>query len=422
MIDSNFSQFRSKKLRIIIETLSLKSPIFVQNKDYMRKVISGMVLLFLAHIIWNICLSNTVKKPFNYDQSFIDQLRSLYSSGNPSKWPLPIIDPLVKPHFAEIGHLPEIQFPADNPFSKEKVLLGKTLFYDPRLSGSNQIACASCHDPELAWTDNKTLSFGHDRQLGTRNAMTLLNISHATSLFWDGRAETLEKQASMPVQDKKEMNEHIDLATEKIAKIKGYEILFANAFGEKKVTTDKINKAIATFERTIKSGSTRFDRFIDGQKDVFTDDEVVGLHLFRTKAQCMNCHNSGYFSNNQFENDGTAALQAKREDLGRYLVTENDADVGKFRVPTLREVSRTGPWMHNGVFKSLKDVIQFYNAGNPEPEKRRSTVYEGKTLTSVKSPFLKPLHLTPQEIMQLDAFLATLSSRTFRITPPKLPQ
>lgn len=388
----------------------------------MRNIISCVILLFLGNILLNNCLGNTVKKSINEEQSFIDQLRKLYSSGNTSTWPRPMLDPLAKSRFAEIGHLPETIFPDDNLHSKEKVLLGKTLFYDPRLSGSNQIACASCHDPELAWTDNKTLSFGHDRQLGTRNAMTLLNIAHANSLFWDGRAETLEKQASMPVQDKKEMNEHIGLATEKIAKIKGYEILFANAFGEKKVTTDKINKAIATFERTIKSGSTRFDRFIDGQKDVFTDDEVVGLHLFRTKAQCINCHNSGYFSNNQFENDGTAALQAKREDLGRYLVTKNDSDVGKFRVPTLREVSRTGPWMHNGVFKSLKDVIQFYNAGNPEPEKRKSTIHEGENLTSVKSPFLKPLLLTPKEIMQLDAFLVTLSSRTIRITPPNLPQ
>lgn len=388
----------------------------------MGKVISCSLLVFLGIAILNNCVSNTLRKPINEEQSFINKLRELYSSGNSSEWPRPMIDPAAKANFVEIGHLPEIIFPDDNPHSKEKVLLGKTLFYDPRLSGSNQIACASCHDPELAWTDNKTLSFGHDRQLGSRNAMTLLNIAHATSLFWDGRAETLEKQASMPVQDKKEMNEHIDIATEKIAKIKGYEILFEKAFGDKKVTTDKINKAIATFERTIKSSNTRFDRFIDGEKDVFTDDEVVGLHLFRTKAQCMNCHNSGYFSNNQFENDGTAALGAKREDLGRYLVTKNEADVGKFRVPTLREVSRTGPWMHNGDFKTIKDVIQFYNAGNPEPEKRKSTIHEGKTLTSVKSPLLKPLHLTTKEIQQLDAFLETLNSRTFRITPPNLPQ
>lgn len=389
---------------------------------YMKNILSWLLLVFLGNIVLNNCLSNSPQKSTDAKLSLVDKLRSLYSSGDQSKWPKAEIDPSVKKNFKDIGHLSEISFPADNPHSQEKVLLGKTLFYDPRLSGSNQIACASCHDPELAWTDNKTLSFGHDRQLGSRNAMTILNIAHATTLFWDGRAKSLEEQSSMPIIDKKEMNEHIDLATGKIAKIKGYEILFEKAFGDKNVTTDRINKAIATFERTVKSGSTKFDRFIDGKTEAFTDDEVMGLHLFRTKAQCINCHNSGYFSNNEFENDGTAILGAKKQDLGRYLVTKKLEDVGKFRVPTLREVSRTGPWMHHGVFTSLTDVIRFYNAGNPEAQKRLSTVYEGVTLNSKKSPLLKKLDLTAMEIQQLEAFLGTLRSRTVRITPPALPQ
>lgn len=382
-----------------------------------------MVLtLFLGSILLKNCITNSVHKAVTEDQLFVDQIRKLYSSGDQSQWPKPMIDPSIKDKFVDIGHLAEVKFPADNPHSQEKVLLGKTLFYDPRLSGSNQIACASCHDPELAWADGKTLSFGHDRQLGTRNAMTLLNIGQATSFFWDGRATSLEKQSSMPIEDKREMNEHIDIATDKIAKIKGYEILFEKAFGDKNVSTDRINKAIATFERTIKSNASKFDRFIDGKKDIYTDDEVMGLHLYRTKAQCINCHNSGYFSNNEFENDGTALLGAKKQDLGRYLVTKNLDDVGKFRVPTLREVSRTGPWMHHGVFASLTDVIRFYNAGNPEGAKRLTTVYEGATLNSKKSPLLKKLDLTTKEIQQLEDFLKTLSTRTIRITPPNLPQ
>jgi cytochrome c peroxidase len=120
----------------------------------------------------------------------------------------------------EIGHLPDVEFPKDNPYSSEKELLGKTLFFDPRLSKSNQIACASCHDPELGWGDSRTFSFGHDRQLGTRNAMTILNAAFAKSLFWDGRARSLEEQSQMPIQDQREMSEHIDIAAGKIAKIK----------------------------------------------------------------------------------------------------------------------------------------------------------------------------------------------------------
>ncbi|KFC18389.1 cytochrome-c peroxidase [Epilithonimonas lactis] len=388
----------------------------------MRNVISGLILLFLGSILLNNCLNSAVKKSVTDGQSLVNKLRKLYSSGDVSKWPAAELDASVKKNFKDIGHLSEIKFPEDNPHSQEKVLLGKTLFYDPRLSGSNQIACASCHDPELAWTDNKTLSFGHDRQLGSRNAMTILNIAHATSLFWDGRAKSLEEQSSMPIIDQREMNEHIDLATGKISKIKGYEILFEKAFGDKNVTTERINKAIATFERTVKSGSTKFDRFIDGKSEAFTDDEVIGLHLFRTKAQCINCHNSGYFSNNEFENDGTAILGAKKQDLGRYLITKKLEDVGKFRIPTLREISRTGPWMHHGVFTSLTDVIRFYNAGNPEAQKRLSTIYNGITLNSQKSPMLKKLNLTEKEIQQLEAFLGTLRSRTVRLTPPTLPQ
>lgn len=388
----------------------------------MKNILSWLLLFFLGTIVLNNCLSTSVHKAVNSEQTFVDKLRKLYSSGNPSRWPKAMLDPSVKYNFADIGHLSPVKFPNDNSYSQEKVLLGKTLFYDPRLSGSNQIACASCHDPELAWTDNKMLSFGHDRQLGIRNAMTILNVGQATSLFWDGRAKSLEEQSSMPIQDTKEMNEHIDIATGKIAKIKGYEVLFEKAFGDKNVTTERINKAIATFERTIKSNASRFDRFIDGKKEALSDDEVMGLHLFRTKAQCINCHNSGYFSNNAFENDGTAILGAKKQDLGRYLVTKNLDDVGKFRVPTLREVSRTGPWMHHGVFSSLTDVIRFYNAGNPEGAKRVSTVYEGTTVYSRKSPLLKKLDLTTKEIQQLEDFLSTLSTRAIRITPPTLPQ
>ncbi|MFC3157383.1 cytochrome-c peroxidase [Chryseobacterium arachidis] len=352
----------------------------------------------------------------------MNTLRKLYSSGDSSKWPKPILDPESASSFVEIGHLPNVQFPDDNPYSEEKELLGKTLFFDPRLSKSNQIACASCHDPELGWSDNRTFSFGHDRQLGIRNAMSILNVAHAKSLFWDGRAESLEQQSQMPIQDEREMSEHIDIAAGKISKIKGYEILFEKAFGDKTATKDRISKAIATFERMIKSRSSKFDQFIDGKSEVYTNDELMGLHLFRTKAQCMNCHNSGYFSNSGFENVGTSLLGEKGEDLGRYLVTKKPEDAGKFRVPGLREISRTFPYFHNGSMKTLTEVIDFYSKGNPEYSQKRSTVHEGITLKSEKSGMVRMLELSDEEIAQLEAFLKTLTSKTENVSMPELPR
>lgn len=388
----------------------------------MKNVLSWILITFLTVSLLNNCFTNSVQKEIREKASFIAELRKLYSSGDPSKWPKPILDPQAKPYFTEIGHLPEIQFPQDNLYSEAKALLGKTLFFDPRLSRSNQIACASCHDPELGWCDNRTFSFGHDRQLGTRNAMSILNVAYAGSLFWDGRAASLEEQSEMPIREEREMNGHIDLAAGKIAKIKGYEILFEKAFGDRSVSKDRISKAIAAFERTVKSGTSKFDQFIDGKADVYSNDELMGLHLFRTKAQCMNCHSSGYFSNNQFENIGTSLLGLKEEDLGRYLLTKTPEDAGKFRIPGLREVARTGPWMHNGSMTTLTEVIQFYSKGNPEHSQKRSTIHNGITLTSEKSGFVRLLDLTDEEISQLEAFLRTLSSKPERVPLPALPQ
>lgn len=388
----------------------------------MKNAISWTLVLFLLISVLNNCLNNSVKKEARIQTAFLDNLRRLYSSGDPSKWPKPILDPESVSTFAEIGHLPETPFPSDNPYSAEKELLGKTLFFDPRLSSSEQIACASCHDPELGWCDSRTVSFGHDRQRGVRNAMSILNTAYAKNLFWDGRANSLEEQSKMPIEDQREMNGHMDLAAGKIAAVKGYQVLFEKAFGDKTVTKERIAKAIATFERTVKSSASKFDQFIDGKADVYTDDELMGLHLFRTKAQCINCHNSGYFSNNAFENIGTALLGEKGEDLGRYLVTKNTDDAGRFRVPGLREVSRTGPYLHNGSMATLQEVIQFYSKGNPEYSQKRTTVHEGVMLKSEKSGMVRMLELSDREVAQLEAFLKTLSSKPEKAMIPELPK
>lgn len=388
----------------------------------MKNALSWILVLFLLVSVLNNCLNNSVQKELNQKADFMNLLRELYSSGDISRWPKPVLDPESVSTFSEIGHLPDISFPADNQYSFEKEMLGKTLFFDPRLSKSNQIACASCHDPELTWCDNRTFSFGHDRQLGSRNAMSIFNVAYARSLFWDGRAGSLEEQSQMPIQDQREMGEHMDVAASKIAGIKGYQMLFEKAFGDKTVTKERISKAIATFERNVKSSASKFDQFIDGKSDVYTDDELMGLHLFRTKAQCINCHNSGYFSNNTFENIGTALLGEKGEDVGRYIYTKNTDDAGKFRVPGLREVSRTGPYFHNGSMATLDEVIQFYSKGNPEYSQKRSTVYEGILLKSEKSGMVRMLELSDQEVHQLEAFLKTLSSKSQKISLPELPK
>ncbi|PQJ76792.1 cytochrome-c peroxidase [Polaribacter glomeratus] len=353
----------------------------------------------------------------------ISHLRKLYSQPDASKWPKPHLDSLIdKATFKDIGVLPEVEYPIDNPYSNEKKQLGKTLFFDPRLSKSGQIACASCHNPELGWTDNSTRSFGHDRQTGSRNSMTILNVSHAKELFWDGRASSLEDQARFPIPDKLEMNMDLEYAVDNLKNIEGYKPLFKKAFGDQEITLQKIQYAIATFERTVKSPLTKFDKFITGKSDKFTDQEVLGLHIFRTKARCINCHNTGYFSDNQFHNDGQTLFGTKDEDFGRYNVTGKKEDIGKFRTPTIREVANTKPWMHHGHFPSLLDVVEFYNLGNPAPIQNKYIGIGRDSLLPTTSPLLKKLELNKEEIDAVLAFINTLSTPTRRTIIPTLPQ
>lgn len=378
-------------------------------------VLLAVVFLFFGFIKYNANSSS------HYES--INDLRKLYSSGDASKWPKAVLDSTVDAaKFKDIGSLPKMEFPANNTYSKEKADLGKTLFFDPRLSSSGQISCANCHNPELGWTDNLTRSFGHDRQTGGRNAMTILNVGYATTLFWDGRAPSLEAQSVMPIQDQLEMKEHLDIAVKRIASIKGYEIMFETAFGNKKATQDNIQKAIATFERTIVSPPSKFDKFIAGQADAFSDQEVEGLHLYRTKANCISCHNSPYFSDNQFHNDGQMLFGSKNEDLGRYNVTKKMADLGKFRTPSLREAARTGPWMHHGHFPSILDVVELYNLGNPSPIQGRLKGTSRDSLQGKSSPILRKLNLSKDEVKSLVAFINTLSTPTRRMQMPVLPK
>ena len=354
------------------------------------------------------------------DKEAIEKLRKTYSSGDISQWEKPELDEEVIADFQDIGVLPKMIFPENNPYSEAKKELGKMLFFDPRLSKSKQISCASCHDPELAWGDGRTISYGHNRQTGKRNSPSLLNIGYHSVFFWDGRAASLENQALGPITDPVEMAATETISIKNIKKIKGYKPYFREAFGDEKITIERILKAIATYERTITSKKSKFDSFIEGKSDIFTDEEVIGLHLFRTKARCINCHNTPLFSNQKFHNVGLSYYGRTFEDLGKYNITHKKEDVGKFKTPSLREIGRTAPYMHNGLMPNLEGIIEMYNAGMPRVKPKENQ--KNDSLFPVTDPLLKKLNLTKKEQNALKAFLLTLSSSPRREILPKLPE
>jgi len=333
-----------------------------------------------------------------------------YRAG-PRFWPSFEVDPGVKAE--EVGPL---RLPAGE-LNTPLIRLGQTLFFDPRLSASGQIACASCHDPELGWADGRRVSFGHDRQAGVRNAMTLLNARFFAEHFWDGRAQGLREQALHPLLDPREMAFDLDQLLQRLVKIDAYVPLFEAAFRSEEPSTqtisiERVTRALAAFEETLVSRPSRFDRFVQGQGEALTEQEIEGLHLFRTRARCMNCHHGPLLSDGQYHHTGLAYLGRKYEDRGRFDVTGERRDLGAFRTPSLRDLDWTGPWMHNGLFPRLDGILKMYNFGM-----RRTSSPEQPPL----SPLLHPLGLEQAELDALEAFLHTLSQRPVRIEPPALP-
>lgn len=388
-----------------------------RDKNILLKMKNNYIAyLFLASLAVLMGFHNTEDKTYT-----AMELRDLYGSGNPKLWPQPHLFDEALEGFQDIGALPEPVFPKDNPYSEAKEELGKLLFFDPRLSSSGQIACANCHNPDLAWADGMRVAVGHNRQLGTRNTPTLLNIAYATTFFWDGRAKTLEEQALGPIQNPAEMHSSSKLAIKRIKKVKGYQAYFEKAFGDKIITEEKILKAIATFERTLISPKSKFDNFVLGKnKKALSDSEVRGLHLFRTKANCINCHNTPYFSDNKFHNLGLTYYGRKYEDLGLYLTTKKNEDVGKFKTPTLREVSETKPYMHNGLFPQLENVVMMYNGGMGVEKPKGEQINDPKF--PKKSEMIQKLNLSDEEVQDIAAFLRTLHSYKYKMRPPELPQ
>jgi cytochrome c peroxidase len=272
--------------------------------------------------------------------------------------------------------LPPVPVPPDNPVTSQSIALGRTLFYDKKLSVDNSLACASCHNPLKGFTDGQRHSTGVDGKIGARNAPTVVNAAYSSLQFWDGRAPTLEAQAAGPIANPIEMNQAHDVCVGKLNADPAYQAQFRDAFGPGPVTLGKVEKAIASFERTVISGDSPFDRYqFGGNKKALTKAAIRGLAVFTDKGRgnCVTCHTIGekyaLFTDGKFHNIGAGVDgEGNLTDLGRYNETKLETDRGAFKTPTLRNVASSGPYMHDGGLKTLKEVVDFYaGQGNSNP-------------------------------------------------------
>ncbi|WP_410221563.1 cytochrome-c peroxidase [Pedobacter sp.] len=351
------------------------------------------------------------------DELTPDSLRKIYSQ-SPDKWPAPNVDKGV--NWKELGVLPPSPINLKDDSIKKIVDLGRLLFFDPRLSSSNQISCSSCHAPDLNWADGREVSIGHDHSPNKRNAISLENVWAQKKLFWDGRADSLEQQAEGPISSEIEMHQDLKQLAKKISKIKGYKPFFSAAFGTDKVSNQRILKALAVYQRTIVSRKTDFDRFLEGKKEALTDQQVLGLHLFRTKARCINCHNGPLFTDFDFHNVGLTYYGHSHEDLGLYNITKKPEDVGKFKTPGLRNVMRTAPWFHNGLFPDMEGVMNMYNVGMPVQNVKPEQVND--PLLPKNDKLLRGLKLSKAERDAVISFLYAISTTPWKDRQPELPK
>jgi cytochrome c peroxidase len=331
-------------------------------------------------------------------------LRALYSSPS-TRWPAPEVEPGVA--WKELAPLPSPVDPPDNPSTPAKVALGRRLFFDPILSKSRQLACASCHDPNLGWADGRRLSFGHGRQSGRRNAPSVATSAHVAPLFWDGRSATLEAQALHPIADPIEMGFSAQGAVHRLRRDASYRADFAAVFAQPRIDAAQLGQAIAAFERSLSPRNSRFDRFLRGNARALDDAQLRGLHLFRTQAGCMNCHSGPALTDNGFHNLGLHFHGRARQDLGRYEFTGDPADSGRFRTPSLRGVAATAPYMHNGMIPTLSGVLVFYNVGGARPRAPASPPADAAPFPA-PDPLLRPRGLSRQDLQDIEAFLQTL--------------
>lgn len=308
-----------------------------------------------------------------------------------------------------LGLDPDVfNIPQDNPVTPEKIELGRMLYFDKRISSNGTVSCATCHDPHLGFTDQKRVSEGFHQLSGTRNAPTVINSGFNLFQFWDGRAPSLEEQAKGPIQNPVEMAHTLEGCVGHICQIEGYRKYFKAAYGTDEITIDRIVKAIATYERTVLSGNSAWDKFVyNKDESALSESAKRGLELFEGKAQCTQCHVGFNLSDGVFHNIGVG-MKAKEPDLGRFKVTGEEKDKGAFKTPMLRDLERTAPYMHDGSEKTLEEVVEFYDkGGEPNPW---------------LDPKMKPLHLTKEEQADIVAFLKSLEGDWTPPEPPKLPE
>ncbi len=305
--------------------------------------------------------------------------------------------------------LPPVVWPVDNPYSAARVELGRNLFFDSRLSMNGKVSCATCHPPEHAFAGGDPRPVGVTGTRLRRRPPTLINRAYGKSQFVDGRAATLEAQISGPMTASDEMGTLPASAAEMVSKIAGYAPLFEQAFGDRQVTFDRIVKAIASFERTILSGNSPYDRFLNGDKSALSPAAKRGLEIFQRSGECSECHSGFNFTDEKFASLGIGP-DGHPPDPGLAGITNKRRDEGKFKVPTLREVAHTAPYMHDGRFQTLDEVLDFYRKGG-QP---------GPHLDSRIAPFF----LDAQAKENLTEFLKALSGEGWQQlkAPEKLPQ
>lgn len=335
--------------------------------------------------------------------------------------------PLYAGHLAPFKDVP---VPEYNPQTPAKIQLGKKLFFDRRLSGDGTMSCVTCHDPEQGYSDGLEISLNYPTTRNWRNSPTLLGVAFQKFLFHDGRATTLEDQALFPMMSAFEMNQNLDFLEEEIRSVPEYVAEFTEVFGDEDVTRERIAMALAAFERTLVSRDAPLDRFLNGDVNALSPAARKGYEIFTGKGKCAECHHGVNLADDRFhalqvrENPehltdpriaATRRFVAKvyhfeeyrtlNEDPGRYLITKEQKDWKAFKTPTLRDIARTTPYMHNGIFATLDEVIEFFNAGGGK----------GNTV-------LNPLQLTIAEKEQLKIFLEEgLTGAPLTLTYPKVP-
>ena len=295
---------------------------------------------------------------------------------------------------------PPMEFPSDNAFSKARWELGKKLFFDPIMSIDSTISCASCHKPHLAFSDDVALSNGVFNRAGTRNAPSLGNVGYQPYFIREGSVPTLEMQVLVPIQEHNEFNHNIVDLSEQLTNIPAYRQLSIEAYS-RSIDPFVITRALGNFERSLISGNSAYDKYINGNENALNAQEKKGLELFfSAKTNCSSCHSGFNFTDYTFQNNG---LYENYNDLGRMRFTNDSADLALFKVPSLRNVALSKPYMFNGQFTSLQEVLEHYNAGGQNHPN--------------KSPKISPLNLNPTELKELEAFLSSLSDYEFINNP-----